>query len=69
MADFARSEQALEAAGYYVSVVHETRGLFRDYYFEEPEFIEQSREVAGGFEEIDGCLIETRRVYLGTKRA
>lgn len=69
MADFARSEQALEAAGYYASVVHQTRGLFRDYYFEEPNFIEQSREVAGGFEEIDGCLIETLRVYLGTKRA
>ena len=69
MADFAKSEQALEAAGYYASVIHQTRQLFRDYYFEEPGFIEQSRDVAGGFEEIDGCLIETLRVYLGTKRA
>ena len=67
MADFALTERELAAAGFYFTTVHETRGLFRDYYFDEPGFIEESRQVEHGFEEVEGVLIETLRVYLCTK--
>lgn len=43
-----------------------TRGLFRDYYFTEPGFIEESRQVENGFEIINGEYIETLQVYLAT---
>lgn len=59
MADFAATERELNRAGFYSTTVHETRGPFRDYYFEEPNFIEESRQVAQGFEEIDGVYVET----------
>jgi methylase of polypeptide subunit release factors len=67
MADFSRTEEELTRSGFYFTAVYETRGLFRDYYFDEPGFIEESRKVAGGFEEIEGTYIETLRVYLATK--
>lgn len=67
MADFAATEQELRAAGFYFSRVHEARGLFRDYYYQEPGFIDESRQVAGGFEEINGAHVETLRVYLCTQ--
>jgi predicted RNA methylase len=66
MANFARTERELEQAGFYFTPVHEMRSLFRDYYFEEPGFLEESRRVENGFEEIDGACVETLRVYLGT---
>lgn len=67
MADFSQTEHELAAAGFYFSVVHHARGLFRDYYFAEPGFIEESRHIPGGFEEIDGAFVETLRVYLCTR--
>ena len=67
MANFPLTHAELQAAGLYFTAVHETRGLFRDYYFDEPGFVEQSRQVEQGFEEIDGAFIETLRVYLCTK--
>jgi methylase of polypeptide subunit release factors len=67
MADFAKTESQLREAGFFYTAVHESRGLFRDYYFDEPGFIEESRRIRTGFEEIDGALIETLRVYLCTK--
>ena len=63
-----RSEvPALQKGGLHKIRSYEARGLFRDYYFDEPAFIEEGREVENGFEEIDGSYIETLRVYLCTK--
>ncbi len=67
MANFAATEQELRDAGVYFSAVHEHRGLFRDYYFDERGFLEEGRRVEGGFEEIEGAYVETLRVYLATK--
>lgn len=67
MADFALTERELHDAGLYFTPVHEARGLFRDYYFDEPGFIEESRQVEQGFEEVEGVFVETLRVYLCTK--
>lgn len=67
MANFALTEQELGNTGFLFEPAHEVRGLFRDYYFDEPNFIEESRRVEGGFEEIEGACIETLRVYLCTK--
>ena len=66
MANFALTEAELEAAGFIFEHVHTYRGMFRDYYFTEPNFIEESRAVDGGFEEIDGVYIETIKAYLCT---
>ena len=67
MADFARTEQELQGADFYFTPVHETRHLFRDYYFTEPDFIAESRRVPGGFLESEGVCVETLRVYLCTR--
>ena len=67
MANFALTEWELEQAGFYFSPVHEARGIFRDYYFDEPQFIEESRQIENGFDETEGTYIETLRVYLCTK--
>ena len=67
MANFVQTERELTQARLYGSAAYETRGLFRDYYFDEPGFIEEARRVERGFEEIDGAYIETLRVYLCTK--
>ena len=67
MANFALTERELSEAGWHAEAVHEARSLFRDYYFTEPGFLEESRRVPQGFEEIDGVCVETLRVYLATK--
>ena len=67
MANFALTERELDEAGFYFTPVYESRGPFRDYYFTEPGFLEDIRNVENGFEEIDGVYIETLRVYLCTK--
>ena len=64
MANFPKTEQELTANNYTYEVVYSTRGLFRDYYFTEPGFMEESRQVENGFEIIDGEYIETLQVYL-----
>ena len=66
MADFSATERELAENGFDFSVVHTSRGFFRDYYFTEPGFIEESSRVAGGYEVIDDAHIETLRVYLCT---
>lgn len=68
MANFKQTEQELEDNDFTYEIVYTTRGLFRDYYFTEPNFIEESRQVKDGFELIDGEYIETLQVYLGTKK-
>lgn len=67
MANFVLTERELHEAGFVFTPVHEARGLFRDYYFDEPGFIEESQQVEQGFEEIDGAFVETLRVYLCTR--
>ncbi len=66
MANFAKTEQELQANNFSFEVVHRSRGIFRDYYFTEPGFIEESRQVSDGFEIIEDEYIETLQVYLGT---
>lgn len=66
MANFPLTEKELREAGFHHTVAHTGRSIFRDYYFEEEGFIEESRRVENGFEEIDGEYVETLRVYLGT---
>lgn len=67
MANFALTERELEQAAFYFTRVHEARSIFRDYYSDEPQFIEESRQIENGFDEIEGTYIETLRVYLCTK--
>jgi len=69
MANFPKTEAELEEAGFMHEVVYKTRGLFRDYYFTEHGFIEESRQVPNGFEIIDDEYIETLQVYLATLKA
>lgn len=66
MANFSKTERELTKNNYIYEVVHRTRGLFRDYYFTEPGFIEESRQVENGFEIINGEYVETLQVYLAT---
>jgi predicted RNA methylase len=67
MADFAATELELQRAGFYFTAVHQTRNVFRDYYFDEPDFLEQCRRVDQAYEQIDGVFVETLRAYLCTK--
>ncbi len=69
MANFALTEKELEESGFYYTTAHRTQELFREYYFEEPRFIEESRRVENGFEEVDGVFIETLRVFFCTLKA
>ncbi|NER20108.1 MAG: methyltransferase [Symploca sp. SIO1B1] len=66
MANFPFTEKELKGNNFMYEIVHKTRELFRDYYFTEPGFIEESRQVPNGFELIDDEYIETLQVYLGT---
>jgi len=66
MANFTQTELELKAAGFIYTNPYISRGIFRDYYFTEPNFIEESREVPNGFDEIDGVYIETLKVFLCT---
>ena len=67
MANFFLTEEELARDGWHAEVVHEVRSIFREYYFAEPGFLEESRRVPLGFEEIDSVYVETLRVYLATK--
>ena len=66
MANFPLTEKELKTNKFMSEVVYQTKGLFRDYYFTEPGFIEESRQVPNGFEIIEEEYIETLQVYLGT---
>lgn len=66
MANFKKTEEELLEHGYRFDVVHSSRGVFRDYYFTEEDFIKESEAVEGGFEIVDGVYIETIQVYLCT---
>ncbi|MDP6738476.1 MAG: methyltransferase [Planctomycetota bacterium] len=62
MADTAKSIRRLEENGYAVRTLATSRGPFRDYYFEDPTFIEEIQSVPDGFELKDGEYTETLTV-------
>lgn len=68
MADFPLTQQELTEAGFVFDHVFVSRGVFRDYYFTEPKFMEDARRVENGYELIDGVFVETLKTFLCTKR-
>ncbi|MHC4959617.1 MAG: methyltransferase [Planctomycetota bacterium] len=59
MADLAKSQRRLAENGYESGVVAERSGPFRDYYFDDPTFMEEIEGVDNGFEMRDGTHWET----------
>ncbi len=66
MADTAKSIRRLEENGYAVRTLATSRGPFRDYYFEDPTFMEEIQAVPDGFELKDGEYTETLTVLCAT---
>lgn len=64
MADTAKSTRRLEENGYAVRTLATSRGPFRDYYFEDPAFMQEIQTVPDGFEMEDGLHIETLTVLV-----
>ena len=62
MADLAKSLRRLDENGYEARVLEQRTGPFRDYYFEDPTFLEESAKVPDGFEIRDGTYYETLSV-------
>lgn len=62
MADTAKSIRRLEENGYAVRTLATSRGPFRDYYFEDPTFMEEIQAVPDGFELKNGEYTETLTV-------
>lgn len=62
MADLAKTERRLDENGFRVERLAEQRGPFRDYYFEDADFMAEIRRVQGGFERVDGTYYE--RLYV-----
>ncbi len=68
MADFGETERHMDRNGFDVEVVGTTSGPFRDYYFEDQEFLKEIEDVDGGYELRDGVYHEHLRVYRGKLR-
>ena len=68
MADFSETERRMDRNGFDVEVVGTTSGPFRDYYFEDQEFLKEIEDVDGGYELRDGVYHEHLRVYRGKLR-
>ncbi|MEM8883103.1 MAG: methyltransferase [Planctomycetota bacterium] len=68
MADVPRSLRRLDENGYDARIVESRAGPFRDYYFEDPTFLEEASRVDGGFEKRDDVYYETLSVLHGTLR-
>ena len=58
MADLGRTQRELERNGFRHEILGETRGAFRDYYFEDETFMREIQEVPNGFEVEDGTHYE-----------
>ena len=54
--------------GFDVEEIGRTSGPFRDYYYDDPTFLEESERVEGGYEERDGVRYETLVVLHGRLR-
>ena len=63
MADFGETERHMDRNGFDVEVVGTTSGPFRDYYFEDQEFLREIEDVDGGYELREGVYHEHLRVY------
>ncbi|MFT5050414.1 MAG: polypeptide subunit release factor methylase [Chlamydiales bacterium] len=50
MADLSKTLMQLDDNGFDARVIDRTRGLFRDYYFEDKQFMREIEEVADGYE-------------------
>lgn len=68
MADLTKTVDRLNENGYDVRVLGERTGPFRDYYFEDEDFMAESRAVDGGFEVREGVHYETLSVIAATLR-
>jgi len=68
MADLSMTMRRLDANGFEAKIVDRRRGLFRDYYFEDAEFMREIKEVAHGFELDGGKHYETLFVIAATLR-
>jgi len=69
MADLAKTLDRLNENGYDVRVLGERSGPFREYYFEDEDFMMESRAVEGGFEVKEGVHYETLSVIAATLRS
>ena len=63
MADIPRSVQLMEDCKMTVHIVGETEGPFRDYYFEDDTFMQESASVQDGYEIRDGVYYERLIVF------
>ena len=68
MADLAKTLERLSENGYEARVIGERRGPFRDYYFEDEQFMKESTSVVGGFDVVEGVHYETLSVIAATLR-
>jgi len=68
MADLARTKRTLDYNGYDMRVLYESRGPFRDYYYEDPTFMAEIQQVEGAFEMVDGKEWETLTAIEATLR-
>jgi len=62
MADLDRTRRELDRNGYDVEVLEQCEGPWRDYYYEDPAFLEEAAQVPGGFREARGERFETLSV-------
>ena len=69
MADVAKTIQRLDENGYDVEEVGRTSGPFRDYYFEDPSFIEEIEHVPDGYTMRNGTRFEDLVVLHAKLRA
>ena len=63
MADIPRSLRLMEECGMEVSIVDETDGPFRDYYFEDPDYLREMAAVPGGYSVRGGVHYERLIVF------
>lgn len=68
MADLGRTRAELERNGFDHEIVEESRGPFRDYYFDDPTFLAESAKVPQGFEHAGGTYYERLFVVVAVLR-
>ncbi|MEM6569349.1 MAG: methyltransferase [Planctomycetota bacterium] len=68
MADVEKTKRLMDDNGFDVEEIGRTSGPFRDYYYDDPTFLEEIERVEGGYEERDGVRYETLVVLHGRLR-
>ena len=66
MANFEKSKALMNDWGMKIREVGSHKGPFRDYYFEDPHFMEYINSFPGAYEKKDGQFIETLTVFEAT---